>query len=1131
MSHTFLSRLTLWFSATVSLVLVPFAGHAVNLPSNVRSNAWSDRSAAGYHTSEQYASDHVVVKWAGEQPVRIAVAPDSTVIDTVRYWADQENVEFAEPDGLVHAYSVAQSTSWGYDDVQAASAASTNSVTGAGIIVAVVDTGVDYLHEDLDANNWVNSAETPDNNIDDDGNGYVDDYYGYDFIGSIYTAVTPDHDPADEAGHGTHVAGIIAAENNTVGVKGIAPSAQIMPVKVLDAGGSGWESTIADGIRYAVDEGADIINLSLGSYIPSNTIKAAIDYAETNNVLVIAAAGNDYSFTIASYPAAYASVVSVGATTEDGYKADYSNWGKVDVMAPGDNILSSVPGNDYEYYSGTSMAAPHVSGVAALIMQKFGGNASLVRHILEHTADDFGTITGTDYMSGNGTVNALDATSNPEASAIVYAEAGTIPTNGTTTVTVYASVRNAVNAAVSGDTVAWTTSAGTLSASSSTTNSSGIASITLSVDDADGLVTVTADPTTTAAAAIQLALLDDVPSLPVIGVMPSADSAGGEVYLLGGTNSEEVGSDSDTYSVEDNVYQAGDDMRIYAYPTVHDLATHNVTLTYSVSDPDGNAVADLTGSSYSIETGESYYGIFYVPQGYWESSPLTIPSDALTGQYTLTMTATDDDSLESSTTTSTFWVGEQPDVLVVANGGCSDAPIRGLSYGGVTHCTDATGKVVAALEALGYEVMSWDVEKLGTPDISIMNQYPLMVWLDTDFWPAESATIQSYLDAGGNLLLSSGNFQAYSTGDSFFWDYMHSEFVSTIYEPDMVTGTTDSIFAGQSYNIDPYDIDGSGSTTNYSVSELSVNTDQGVNALQFSTGIGTDRSAGVQVETDDYRMLYLSFQLPGINDAGDATLQQFLETSVDWLRGDRPTITNVRSSRLKNSSDHTITIRGTNFQTTGTTRVKLRNRRLENVVVESRTKITATVPAGLDPKRYSVTVVNPDGRKVTEANAVRVVNGGLSIQSVENDYISNNTERVVTVNGSHFHPSVQVYLGSTELADVTRNSSTSLTVSVPENFAAGTYALKVVNSHNAMATYKGFTVRVGFTENLVSGDVSAQVKALEKRLKAAGYFTDKADTTFNSATEEALVRYQTDNFLTVSGRLDAATRYYLNNNR
>jgi subtilisin family serine protease len=1070
-----------------------------------------------------------MVKWAGQDPVRIAVAADSNVADTVRYWSGQDNVEFAEPDGLVHSFSVAQSTSWGYDQVQAATAASTNNVTGAGIVVAVVDSGVDYLHEDLDANNYVNPGETPDNNVDDDGNGYVDDYYGYDFIGSLYTAVTPDHDPADEAGHGTHVAGIIAAENNSVGVKGIAPSAQIMPVKVLDASGSGWESTIADGIRYAVDEGADIINLSLGSYVPSNTIKSAVDYAETNNVLVIAAAGNDYSFTLPSYPAAYASVVSVGATTEDGFKADYSNWGKVDVMAPGDHILSSVPGDDYEYYSGTSMAAPHVTGVAALVMQKFGGNARLVRHILEHTADDFGTIVGSDYLSGSGTINALDATSNPEASTIVYAETGTVPTNGTTSVTVYASVRSAVNAAVSGDTVAWTTSAGTLSASSSTTNSSGIASISLTVDDADGLVTVTADPTSTAAATIQLALLNDVPSLPVIGVMPSTDSAGGEVYLLGGGDSGET--DSDTYSVEDNVYQAGDDIRIYTYPTMHDLTTHNVTLSYSVTDPDGNVVTDLEGESYSIETGESYYGVFYVPQTYWESSPLTIPSDAASGQYTLTMTATDDDSAESSTTTSTFWVGEQPDVLVVANGGCSDAPIRGLSYGGVTHCTDATGKVVTALENLGYEVMSWDVEKLGTPDITIMNQYPLLVWLDTDFWPADSATIQSYLDAGGNLLLSSSNFQAYSTGDSFFWDYMHSEFVSTIYEPDTVTGTTDSIFAGQSYNIDPYAISGSGSTTNYSVSELSVNTNEGVNALQFSTGNGTDRSAAVQVETDGYRMVYLSFQLPGINDAGDATLQQFLETSVDWLRGDRPTITNVRSSRLKNSSDHTITIRGTNFQTTGNTRVKLRNRRLDNVVVESRTKITATVPAGLDPKRYSVTVVNPDGRKVTESNAVRVVNGGLSIQSVVNDYVSNNMEREVTVNGSHFHRLAKVYLGTTELTDVTRNSTTSLTVKVPANFTPDTYALKVMNPNDDVATHKGFTVRLGFTENLANGDSTDQVKALEKRLKTAGYFTTKADNTFDAATEEALVRYQTDNYLTVSGRLDAATRYYLNNNQ
>ncbi|HBY73291.1 MAG TPA: hypothetical protein DEG44_01225, partial [Candidatus Kerfeldbacteria bacterium] len=238
------------------------------------------------------------------------MAIDTSVTEAIDYWAQQDDIEYAEPDGLYRV--LGQETSWGWTTVKAGDAATTNSVTGSGIIVAVVDTGADYAHEDLDANNWVNTAETAGNNIDDDANGYVDDYYGYDFIGSLYTSIDPDNNPQDEHSHGTHVSGIIAAENNTVGVRGIAPSAQIMPVKVLDSSGYGFDSTIADGIRYAVDNGADVINLSLGSSMGTNTLKEAIDYAATNNVLVVAASGNSATFSSPSYPAAYSNVVSVG---------------------------------------------------------------------------------------------------------------------------------------------------------------------------------------------------------------------------------------------------------------------------------------------------------------------------------------------------------------------------------------------------------------------------------------------------------------------------------------------------------------------------------------------------------------------------------------------------------------------------------------------------------------------------------------------------------------------------------------------------------------------------------------------------------------------------------------------------
>src|SRR3989338_1596502 len=287
MSHTLLRRLALSLVTASSLVFAPTAQLAAVVDTESTDNPWQPQRSPSWLASEdyQYATDHILVKREGSAVERMAI--DTSVTEAIDYWAQQDDIEYVEPDGLYRV--LGQETSWGWTTVKAGDAATTNSVTGSGIIVAVVDTGVDYAHEDLDANNWVNTAETAGNNVDDDANGYVDDYYGYDFIGSLYTSIDPDNNPQDEHSHGTHVSGIIAAENNTVGVRGIAPSAQIMPVKVLDSSGYGFDSTIADGIRYAVDNGADVINLSLGSSMSSNTLKAAIDYAATNNVLVVAA--------------------------------------------------------------------------------------------------------------------------------------------------------------------------------------------------------------------------------------------------------------------------------------------------------------------------------------------------------------------------------------------------------------------------------------------------------------------------------------------------------------------------------------------------------------------------------------------------------------------------------------------------------------------------------------------------------------------------------------------------------------------------------------------------------------------------------------------------------------------------
>ncbi len=239
--------------------------------------------------------------------------------------------------------------------------------TGAGVLVAVVDTGVDLDHPDLASNIYVNPGEIAGNGIDDDGNGFVDDINGWDFT-------TNTNDANDINGHGTHVAGIIAAESNGFGATGAAYDATILPVQVLGDNGSGSNFSVADGIRYAVDTGADIINLSLGGGF-SSVIQSAIRYAELNDVLVVAASGNESSDT-PGYPARFSSefsnTLSVGAFDVNERLAGFSNRvgnsGAVQVDAPGVSVYSTYPDGEYARLSGTSMAAPNAAAVAALAL-------------------------------------------------------------------------------------------------------------------------------------------------------------------------------------------------------------------------------------------------------------------------------------------------------------------------------------------------------------------------------------------------------------------------------------------------------------------------------------------------------------------------------------------------------------------------------------------------------------------------------------------------------------------------------------------------------------------------------------------------------------------------------------------
>ncbi len=266
----------------------------------------------------------------------------------------------------------------------------TGPVLGTGVRVAVIDTGIDYFHPQL-APNYRG---------------------GIDFVNN-------DADPWDDHYHGTHVAGTVAAVKDGVGVVGVAPQVDLYGVKVLSATGSGSYSSIIAALDWCVTHDMHIAQLSLGSSgDPGSTVKAAFDNAYAAGLVIVASAGNSGSGTdTVGYPAKYASVIAVGATTSSDTRSSFSSTGPdVEIAAPGSSIYSTYPGNSYAYLSGTSMAAPHVSGTAALLLstgiEDWNGDGRVndeVRLVLQLTAEDLGAA-GRDNEFGYGLVDAELAT-------------------------------------------------------------------------------------------------------------------------------------------------------------------------------------------------------------------------------------------------------------------------------------------------------------------------------------------------------------------------------------------------------------------------------------------------------------------------------------------------------------------------------------------------------------------------------------------------------------------------------------------------------------------------------------------------------------------------------------------------
>ena len=368
----------------------------------------------------------------------LKVNKEANIPQMAAEYSSNANVEYAEPDYIVKVQMVpndpyySSKGTWGqdYDDLWGLKKIHADKAwdisQGEGVIVAVVDTGIDYNHEDISTNVWVNTREIPNNGKDDDNNGYIDDIKGWDFAYG-------DSNPMDGFGHGTHVAGTIAAlGNNQKGVIGVAPKAKVMAVKGLDDTGDGDIARLANCIKYAADNGADVLNNSWGGGGTSSLIDDALRYAYDKGCVIVASAGNSNDDAVNYFPASSSLVITVASTDHNDEKSDFSNWGKIDIVAPGGDSQDQSSNNEFEnilslravntdiygdgdnivntkYYRarGTSMAAPHVSGAIALILKLHPTFTSeQVRQVLIQSAD---TSIVSDKFIGFGRLNVYSA--------------------------------------------------------------------------------------------------------------------------------------------------------------------------------------------------------------------------------------------------------------------------------------------------------------------------------------------------------------------------------------------------------------------------------------------------------------------------------------------------------------------------------------------------------------------------------------------------------------------------------------------------------------------------------------------------------------------------------------------------
>lgn len=551
----------------------------------------------------QFVPDEIVVKFKNDaKPFRVVKIPVGKVREKIQEYLRRSDVAYAEPNYYAHAFldDPFYQYQWNFHDqneggirVEQAWSTSTGlDGSNNGVIVAIVDTGIAY--ED-----YLKYTKAPDL-------GNTSFVPGYDFVNN-------DAHPNDDNSHGTHVAGTVAqSTNNTIGVAGIAYNARLMPVKVLNKKGTGTYDDIADGIYFAANNDAKVINLSLGGSAPSEILEDALAYAYDKGVTIVAAAGNDGMGTV-SYPAAYDQyVIAVGATRYDKSLAPYSNHGtSLDLVAPGgdtsvdqngdgyvDGILQntfnpeSKNTGDFGYWflQGTSMASPHVAGVAALLIAN--GNAtspSQVQTALQETAMDLG-ISGKDTTYGYGLIDA-------SAALAWQAVPNTAPSADSQTVIAQEDVPK---------------------------------SITLTGNDPEG------EPLT-------YTVINGPYHGMLMGIAPNI------TYI---PNTDYNGSDNFTFKVSDGTVDSNIAKVDIAVTPVNDppvavdqsVSTNiNVPMdiTLNTTDPDGDAL------TYSIDIGPSNGTLTWLPTG---NIVTYAPNDGYTGTDSFTYTVSDSSGLTDSAT-------------------------------------------------------------------------------------------------------------------------------------------------------------------------------------------------------------------------------------------------------------------------------------------------------------------------------------------------------------------------------------------------------------------------------------------------------------------------------------------------